>query len=397
MQLSKALYGCLKSARLFYDKLRHNLEEMGFKVNPYDNCVANKVIQGTQCTIVWHVDDLKISHAKREVVDDILNELKRRFGALTVEHGKEHTYVGMKIIYDGKGNVQINSTEYIKEAINDFNENVSAPVNTPAANYLFEVDDTREKLDKAKQEKFHSIVAKLLFVARRGRPDILVSIAFLTTRVSKPDTDDWKKLHRLMQYLNATMDLSLTLSAENFNNIKWWVDVSYGTHADMRSHTGAGLTLGRGFIYSKSSKQKINTKSSTEGELVGASDMLSQIIWTRYFLAAQGYDIKSNVLFQDNQSAMLLEQNGKYSSSQRTRHVNIRYFFIKDRIASGEVDVKYCPTELMYADFLTKPLQGSKFIAFRDAIMGITPFQFMDQERVGTNVKRAKVNPGTTP
>ena len=117
--------------------------------------------------------------------------------------------------------------------------------------------------------------------------------------------------------------------------------------------------------------------------------MLSQIIWTRYFLQAQGYDIKSNILFQDNQSAMLLEQNGKYSSSQRTRHVNIRYFFIKDRIASGDVGVKYCPTELMYADFLTKPLQGSKFIMFRDAIMGITPFQFMDQERVGTNMDKA--------
>ena len=145
--------------------------------------------------------------------------------------------------------------------------------------------------------------------------------------------------------------------------------------------------MGRGFIYSKSSKQKLNCKSSTEAALIGASDMMSQIIWTKLFLEVQGYNIDSNILEQDNKSASLLEINGIMSSSQRTRHIKIRYFFIEDRLKAGDVEVRHWPINLMIADFLTKPLQGSKFIEFRDAIMGITSINSFDQERVGTHVK----------
>ena len=114
--------------------------------------------------------------------------------------------------------------------------------------------------------------------------------------------------------------------------------------------------------------------------------MISQIIWTRLFLEAQGYSIDSNILEQDNKSAILLENNGIMSSSQTTRHIRIRYFFINDRVKAGDVEVRHCPTNLMIADFLTKPLQGSKFIEFRDAIMGITLINSFDPERVGAHI-----------
>ena len=140
----------------------------------------------------------------------------------------------------------------------------------------------------------------------------------------------------------------------------------------MKSHTGAVMTLGKGAIYGSSTRQRINTKSSTESELVAVNDVMPQILWTRYFLESQGYKVHDSVLYQDNQSAMLLERNGRGSSSKRTRHINIRYFFIKDRIASGEVKLEYCPTETMLADAFTKPLQGSAFIRFRDSIMNVS-------------------------
>jgi len=101
------------------------------------------------------------------------------------------------------------------------------------------------------------------------------------------------------------------------------------------------------------------------------SDALPQIIWTRYFLEAQGYGVKDSVVFQDNQSAILLEQNGKASSGRRTRHINIRNFFVKDRIGSGDMRVTYCPTEDMVADFFTKPLQGAAFIRFRNFLLNV--------------------------
>ena len=138
----------------------------------------------------------------------------------------------------------------------------------------------------------------------------------------------------------------------------------------MQGHTGGGLTLGRGFPIVTSTKQKVNTRSSTESELVGVDDMMPLILWTRYFLKEQGYNVSDNVIFQDNKSTMLLERNGRASSSKRTKHINVRYFFITDRITKGEVRVQWCPTKDMVADFMTKPLQGSLFKKFRDLIMG---------------------------
>jgi hypothetical protein len=160
------------------------------------------------------------------------------------------------------------------------------------------------------------------------------------------------------------------LGADSSGVLNWYVDASFAVHPNMRGHTGGGLTMGRGFPIVSSTKQKLNTRSSTESELVAVDDMMPSILWTRYFLKAQGYNVSDNIIFQDNKSTMLLECNGKASSSKRMKHINVRYFFITDRIAKGEVRVEWCPTKSMVADFMTKPLQGSVFKNFRDLIMG---------------------------
>ena len=150
-----------------------------------------------------------------------------------------------------------------------------------------------------------------------------------------------------------------------------FVDASYGTFADAKSQTGCVITLGVGCVYAKASKQKIVSKSSTEAELVGLTDSSSQIIWTREYLQYQGYDQPPAIVHQDNNSTILLAEKGR-SLSARTRHVKIRYFFIKERIDDGEIAIKYLPTELMVADILTKPLQGEQFVKLRDELMGIS-------------------------
>ena len=101
--------------------------------------------------------------------------------------------------------------------------------------------------------------------------------------------------------------------------------------------------------------------------------VLPQLIWTTHFLKGQGVKVNESVLFQDNMSSMLLEKNGRASSLKRTRHMNIRFFFIKDRVESKEVCIEYCPTGKMLADFFTKPLQGKQFYKLRDQVMNIDP------------------------
>ena len=133
------------------------------------------------------------------------------------------------------------------------------------------------------------------------------------------------------------------------------------------------MSLGQGCMSSISTKQKLNTRSSTEAELVAVNDAMSKILWTRLFIESQGYHVADNVLYQDNQSAMLLEKNGKMSSSKRTRHLDIRFFFVTDNVQKKNVRIEYCPTDDMVGDFYTKPLQGSKFVRFKNFSLGVAP------------------------
>jgi hypothetical protein len=130
------------------------------------------------------------------------------------------------------------------------------------------------------------------------------------------------------------------------------------------------MTYGGGAPITMSRKQKLNTRSSTEAELVGVDDAINMVLWTRLFLEAQGYAIARNILMQDNQSSILLERNGKRSSTKRTRAINIRYFFVTDQVEKGALEIEYCPTGDMISDFMTKPLQGALFAKFKRAIMG---------------------------
>ena len=117
--------------------------------------------------------------------------------------------------------------------------------------------------------------------------------------------------------------------------------------------------------------QRLNTTSSTESEVVAGSEALGQALWTSSFLKHQGYGVRNALLHQDNQAAILLETNGVMSRKKRSRHIDIRFFFIKDKVDSDEVEVAFCGTDEMVSDFLSKPLQGGVFRRFRDTIMGI--------------------------
>ena len=146
-----------------------------------------------------------------------------------------------------------------------------------------------------------------------------------------------------------------------------------------------------------SRKQRMNTGSTTESEVVGVSDYLPNTIWLMRFLEAQGYTLKVNVMYQDNVAAIQMERHGKRSSSRRTRHFDVRFFNVKDKLQANNVRVVYCPTEKMVADFFTKPLQGAQFRLLRRVIMGMDPVSILElskgelvgpKERVGSDISQ---------
>ena len=179
VRLVKAIYGCVQSALLWY--------KIGFELNPYDPCVANKVINGKQCTIAWYLDDMKISHADSEVVTDIIEQIKQRFGKMTVARGDEHVFLGMHIKYVKRnGTAEIMMRTYLEESIAEPGHNITRTAVTPAKRDLFDVDKTAAPFDKQAGEPFHSVTAKLLYVSLRARRD-LFEFSLYARRVQKHD------------------------------------------------------------------------------------------------------------------------------------------------------------------------------------------------------------------
>lgn len=373
VKLMKALYGCVQSSKLWYDRIKNFLQNIEFTCNPMDQCVFNRTsaLDGSQCTIGLHVDDGLVTCANIEELTLLEKQLREEFD-IEVHKGPTVKYLGMKVDFTDD-TCKLTMRNYIDELLKD--SCVKSLANSPAAHNLFDIDDTSERLCIQRSEKFHSVVASLLYLATRARPDIMLPVVFLCSRVGISTKDDDKKLMRIMAYLNATIDLPYILGRKGDPVIlNCYADASFAVHKDFKSHGSILLSCGHGFIWSKCGKHKLVTKSSTEAELVTLSDAVSMTAWVMQFLKAQGYDVRGN-LYQDNLSTIALANNGR-STSDRTRHINIRYFFIKQYLEDGTMTVEHCPATEMIADILTKPLQGYEFIKMRDLLLGHNRHEF---------------------
>jgi hypothetical protein len=212
VQCKNAIYGTMVASLLYYKKFSKSLISYGFEFNPYDPCVANKMIDGSQLTICFHVDDCKLSHVSPKVMDDMIAWLKQEYesifedssGQMVVSRGKTHKYLGMTLDYTTTGQVKITMFDYVQEIIDAFDEadpSASGIKTSAAPEDLFKINENSPKLESTLATAFHTLVAKILYCTKRARPDTSTAIAFLTTRVREPDVEDWAKLSHLMQYL----------------------------------------------------------------------------------------------------------------------------------------------------------------------------------------------------
>jgi hypothetical protein len=316
---------------------------------------------------------------------------------LSASYGEVHEYLGMTIDYSEDGQVKFTMYDYLEDILAEAPDDMDGKAVNPASDHLFKVNEECEKLNPETNDFFHRTVARLLFASKRARPDLQTAVAFLCTRVASSDDDDYKKLKKVIQYIRDTIHLPLVLGWDESGILVWSIDAAFAVHMDMKSHTGYCLSMGTGAVVSGSVKQKITTKSSTESELVGIADTMTFIEWISLFMKDQVKDYPSDdplkmlgakvLAKQDNTSTIRLARNGRRSCGQRTRHINIRYFYITDKINDGSVVVSYCPTKEIISDYFTKALQGSLFRQHRNAIMGVSQ---ADYDRYEYEYKTAK-------
>ena len=367
VQLDKALYGCVEAAHLWYLMLREKLEAYGFEANPAEPCVFNKLnASGVQISLTLHVDDLLTTCTSETEIEIFLAYLRTQFPVISVHDGKMLSYLGMMFDFREEGAVYVTMQKTVDDVLEGCG--VDKCCATPATDNLFVIREA-PKVSEKEAIWCRSYVAKVLYIAKRVKPECLTAVSFLTSRVGVYDIDDLGKVRRLLGYIRKTRTAGVCFRIGSDMIIRVYVDAAYGVHIhDGKSHSGAYTVLGAGGpLEAKSGKQKNVTKSSTEAELVALSDHAGRGINLRNFLAGQGYGVVPVIIYQDNLSCMAIMARGG-PTSERSRHINIRYFWLCERIKLGEVTLVHRATNLMYANVLTKPLQGKQFAAERDGI-----------------------------
>jgi hypothetical protein len=374
VQLDKALYGCVESAKMWYEHLTASLVADGFKPNIYDPCILNKTGgSGNQITALLHVDDLLITSVSQTDIDTFHSYLRSVYPEIKVNSGLKIDYLGMQLDMTVPYQATVSMDKYVDDLISECG--VTKGAKTPATDNLYNIDPDSLRADADTSAWFHSFVAKVLYMAKRVYVELLGVVGFLTTRVNSCTMSDVSKLRRMLGYIVQHNRQRMVLRSNPTKPLRASVlmDASYAVHADHKSQSAAGIVIGdigeEGATVSvMCTKQKITAKSAAQAELICISDKAGEGIHTDRLLRDQGYiDMKCPILYQDNTSTIRWIHNGRPMSSE-SRHIENRYFWLHEREKCGDVEIVYLPTEEMYINVLTKPLQGKQFIAERNAL-----------------------------
>jgi hypothetical protein len=367
IQMMKAMYGCVQASLLWYKLLVQVLSEIGFTVSEVDKCVMRLVVGGIVNIILIYVDDLLV-FATKEIVDLVLKTHKNRFTWLTVEcDEKQFSHLGMQLIWM-TDHIIVDMKYYLGQIL----DNVSGlkRKSVPGGRETFEVSSASDPLGVEKSRWFHAVTAKLLYLAKRARPDILTVISFLCTRVSQPTVEDLDKLMYLLGYLYATRDKVLKISKQPHRLLELYVDAAYGLHDKGESHTGVIILFGRVVVYVASKKQKCIAKSPTEAEVIALSDNIDLIsLFHEFAEYICNEELKVPIIYEDCKACIDLVTGAK--GQIRTKQIRSRIFRVKSFLDEQKATIVFVRIENMWADGASKPLsQPGKYLSFAHFVLG---------------------------
>jgi hypothetical protein len=366
-QMLKAMYGCVQASSLWFALLTKVLLAHGYIASPTDRCVMRRESGGMIFCIMIYVDDLLIFASKAET-ERIRKFLTEAFTTITMTVDNTISYLGMQLLWKDRFFI-VDMDFYVRQLLKDW---MHLPVKAnPGTRNLFKIDEKSELLAVKPRELFHSTVARILYLAKRVRADIITVVSFLCTRVTKATEEDQAKLESLLGYLKRTMTRKLYLHAMTSRQLLAFIDAAFALHFfDSKSHTGVIITMGGVVIYISSRKQKCIAKSPTEAELVGLTDNLGLVELFHEFLSFLfGKPIPTPIIYQDSTSVISLVTRG--GGITRTKHMRARVNLGKECFDEKRAIVTYLNTKEMWADGASKILEGKPFLQFADFVTGI--------------------------
>jgi hypothetical protein len=270
--------------------------------------------------------------------------------------------------YSATGKVQVSQLPMIDRILMENDITSSSP--SPADRSLFDVDPDAAPLDAIDARTFHSVVATLIYLAKRSRPDISLTVSVLNGRVSSPTTQDLLKLRRLLRYLYGTRLLFLVLVFGRpvaLIDTSWMIDPVLG-----RDRHSLVITLAGGTILFITKFGSGVTRSSAEAELVGFSELTTYVLMIQNFFDSINLNVHPFDIKHDNKSTIFMITKGRPTA--KTRHITNRHFFISSKVHDGCIRIIHTKAEFMIADIGTKPLQGRLFSYFRDTLLNCSQF-----------------------
>jgi hypothetical protein len=364
-RMLKAIYGCVHASALWYMEIKKFLEGLGYVASETDRCVFRKRMEERIFILLLYVDDI-LALVDEEEAEKLRAKLQRRFGELVYEVGRKLSYLGMEIEVTTEG-TRLNMIHFVEKLLEDMEE--GREYESPGTKDSFVVDETAKKLNEADRKDFHSKTAKLLYLAKRARPDILTVAIFLCTRVQGATVEDKHKLVRVLGYLRATKETTLLLRATGVPKVTMYVDAAYAIHNDSKSHSGVIVYVGQTLAYVSSRKQKCMSKSPTEAELIALTDNVGLAELFREFVEFLTMkEIAVPIIYEDCNAVVSLVTVG--GGVTRTKHLRARMFLGKEMVDEGRLRVIYKRGDEMEADGFSKPYDPAKHKPFATRLLG---------------------------
>lgn len=358
--LQKSLYGLKQAARAWNDAIHSALMKARFQRNEADHCLYVRRFDDKWCYLLIYVDDMLIAAKTMEEINDVTDELMKHFDLEDL--GDVKFYLGIEITKSNEGYYQLCQSTYINNIARDFGLGDAKCSNVPMNVNYGKSTTIEDDAELKNNTDYQRLIGCLLYVCVNTRPDIAASVSILAQKVSAPRNQDWNELKRVVRYLKGTLNLKLVLGNNKHTNdpIFGYADANWAEdRSDRKSNSGYIFIVYGAAVSWACRKQSCVALSTTEAEFIALSEACQEVYWLRRLLNGMNCSIdQPTPMFEDNQSCLKLIREEKLSN--RTKHIDTRYNFVRDYVDKGIVSCEYCPTEQMMADIFTKPLPATK-------------------------------------
>ena len=334
---------------------------MGLKPSRNDPCIYTLNSRGEVIILTLYVDDIMLAGKSTEKMQQIIKEIAKRFDVKDM--GELHHFLGVKVMRLEDGGIWIRQPTYTREILKKFDMEKSKSVATAieAGMKLVKTMVDDELFD---QETYQSSVGCLLYLSTKTRPDVAHAVGNVARFTAKPTTQHWSAVKGIMRFLNSTINHGLLYGEGNsltgYSHAKW-----AGNLDDRKSTSGYVFTMSGAAVNWMSKKQNCVELSTAEAEYMAFSMAAQESTWLEPLLHELNEKSEEPIMiYEENQSTICMAMNPKFHG--RAKHIDIRHHYVREQVSDKKISLKYCPSQGIITDILTKGLGGVQFNKLRE-------------------------------